>query len=82
MAQRKGLVAENLFLDLTAGSQSNDSRLQFIDRPTIEKVMDAAPDAQWRLIIALSRFGGLRCPSETLALKWSDIYWTTNLKHR
>jgi len=74
-AQRKGLIAESPFQDLVAGSQSNDSRLQFIDGSTIEKVIDAAPDVQWRLIIALSRYGGLRCPSETLALKWADIDW-------
>jgi hypothetical protein len=27
------------------------------------------------LIIALSRYGGLRCPSEHLALGWQDINW-------
>lgn len=35
----------------------------------------AAFDAQWRLLFALSRFGGLRCPSEHLALRWSDVDW-------
>lgn len=29
----------------------------------------------WRLIFALSRFGGLRCPSEHLALTWDCIDW-------
>ena len=29
-----------------------------------------------RLIVALSRFGGLRCPSEHLALKWGHIDWS------
>ena len=33
------------------------------------------PDIQWRLIFALSRYGGLRCPSEHLALTWADIDW-------
>jgi hypothetical protein len=33
------------------------------------------PDAQWRLLFALSRFGGLRCPSEHLGLRWGDIDW-------
>ena len=26
-------------------------------------------------IVALSRYAGLRCPSESLALRWTDIYW-------
>ena len=38
-------------------------------------VLAACPDAQWRLIFALSRYGGLRCPSEHLALRWSDVDW-------
>jgi integrase len=29
----------------------------------------------WRLIAALARFGGLRCPSEVLALEWRWIDW-------
>ncbi|NOS99424.1 MAG: site-specific integrase [Phycisphaerales bacterium] len=37
--------------------------------------MDACPDAEWRLIVALSRYGGLRCPSEHFALRWCDVDW-------
>ncbi|NBP81103.1 site-specific integrase [bacterium] len=40
-----------------------------------QAVLAACPDNEWRLIFALSRFGGLRCPSETLELKWRDIDW-------
>jgi integrase len=35
----------------------------------------ACPDAEWRSIVALSRYGGLRCPSEVLSLRWNDIDW-------
>ena len=27
------------------------------------------------MIISLSRYGGLRCPSEHILLKWADINW-------
>jgi integrase len=50
----------------------------FVSRETIAKVIDAAPDAEWRLLIALSRFSGLRVPSEALALRWSDVDWEHN----
>jgi len=38
-------------------------------------VLEACPDPEWQLIFALSRFGGLRCPSEHLALRLIDIDW-------
>lgn len=44
-----------------------------VDREMAQQVLDARPDAEWRLLFALSRFGGLRCPSEHLALRWGDI---------
>jgi len=30
-------------------------------------------DPTWKAIVSLSRFGGLRCPSEVLSLKWADV---------
>jgi len=74
-AVRRKLAPSNPFADLKAGSQANPSRAMFIDRATIAKVIDAAPDAEWRLLIALSRFGGLRIPSEGLGLRWTDVDW-------
>lgn len=38
-------------------------------------MLEACPGAQWRLLFALSRFGGLRCPSEHLAMRLGDIDW-------
>ena len=38
-------------------------------------LLEVAPDAQWRLLIALARFGGLGIPTEALSLRWEDIDW-------
>jgi integrase len=38
-------------------------------------VLEACPDIEWRAIVALSRYGGLRCPSEQVLLSWQDIDW-------
>ena len=44
-----------------------------------QEVQDGlSPDVEWRLIVALSRYCGLRCPSEHLSLKWGDIDWEHN----
>ncbi len=77
-AIRRGMAKANPFSELKAGSQANTARAVFVSRESIAKVIDAAPDAEWRLLIALSRFGGLRVPSEALALRWSDVDWEHN----
>ena len=78
IALKKGIVNVNPFTDVKAGGERNPSRIQFIERSTIETVLASTADPEWQLIIALSRFGGVRCPSETLNLKWTDINWEAN----
>ncbi len=74
-AVRWGLIASNPFADLRAGSQSNPDRAFYITVETIRAILAACPDDQWRAIVALSRFAGLRCPSEIVALRWGDVNW-------
>ena len=47
----------------------------FISQSLAKDVLAACPNDEWRLIFALARYGGLRCPSELATLKWSDIDW-------
>jgi integrase len=72
---KRGLVTHNPFLEVKAGNETNPARLEFIDRDTVARVMDMAPSIQWRLLIALSRFSGLRVPSEAFRLRWADVDW-------
>ncbi len=78
-AVRRKLIIENPFADMKAVSvKGNRSRDYFVTRDMATKVREACPDAQWRLLFVLSRFGGLRCPSEHLALRWGDVDWEKN----
>jgi len=52
-----------------------DMPLCEVTQAEAEAVLEACPDAEWRLIFALCRYGGLRCPSEVLRLMWADIHW-------
>src|SRR5438552_14877282 len=72
------MISENPFAEVKAGSMTNKARQHFISREVAQKVIEACSDAQWKLIFALSRFGGLRCPSEHLLLKWADVDWEKN----
>jgi integrase len=74
-AVRQKLIASNSFADLVSAVHWNPKREHFVTRADADKVLEACPDAEWRLLFALSRFGGLRCPSEHLRLRWSDVDW-------
>ncbi len=74
-AVRKRLLGANPFDGQATVVRENPTRFHFVTREQAAAVLDACPDAQWRLIFALARFGGLRCPSEILALTWADVNW-------
>ncbi len=74
-AQRRNLIASNPFAELVAATRGNPKRAYFVTRDEAQKVLEACPDGEWRLIFALSRYAGLRCPSEHLGLRWVDVDW-------
>jgi len=74
-AVRHNLRTDNPLAEVKAPAQVNKSREFFVTREVTEKVIAACPDAEWRLIVSLARYGGLRCPSEHLALRWGDVDW-------
>ena len=69
------LVTENPFCDISSQMKGNPRKLRFIDAKDIYRVIEACPSHEWRLLVALARFGGLRVPSEPCMLKWEDIDW-------
>jgi integrase len=70
----KELIRKSPFANVESHvGSSKASRISFVSRDVADKVMDSCPDAQWRLIFALARYGGLRTPSETKSLKWGDV---------
>ncbi len=75
------LIPVNPFGKLISSPVGNEARQYFVTQDETDKVLDAAPDAEWRLLIALSRYGGLRCPSEHLSLRWDDVDWANNRLH-
>jgi integrase len=72
-ACRKRIIRDNPFADIECHVKGTPARQFFVTRDMAAKVTAACPDAEWRLIFALARFGGLRTPSETFALKWGDV---------
>jgi hypothetical protein len=50
-------------------------RQRFVNRDETAEVLGACPNHDWRTIVGLARFGGLRSPSEVLSLRLEDIDW-------
>lgn len=77
-AVRWKMVPADPFAEVKAGQQVNPARQRFITREDTQAIIDACPGPQWRLIVALARYGGLRCPSEILRLTWEEVLWSRN----
>lgn len=73
--RRRKLIVENPFDGVKAAATGIKDRQRFVTREEIARVVKACPDHHWRTIVALSRYGGLRCPSEVLSLRWQDVDW-------
>lgn len=75
-AAQKKLVTTSPFEQVKGTHvQENRERDYFISREDTSKVLEACPNSQWRLLFALCRFQGMRCPSELRLLTWQDIDW-------
>ena len=77
VARKHKLIDENPFAEVKIPTANVSARQRFIDRDKVQKLLDAA-NPIWRIIIALCRFGGLRCPSEVLSLEWRHVDWEHN----
>jgi integrase len=78
LAVRQRLIAVSPFAHISCPSQTNASRKQYVPANVVEKVIEACPSHDWRLIFALPRYAGLRVPSEIQGLKWKHIDWENN----
>ena len=74
-AKRRGLIQGNPFEAQVSGTEANRSRDHFVTLEDTAKLLEAAPDAQWRLLISLWRLAGLR-KMEVFSLTWGDVLWT------
>ena len=73
-AKRRKLIADNPFAEVSAKAVQRQDRQRFITPEETERLL-AACDPTWRVIVGLARYGGLRCPSEVLSLRWQDVDW-------
>ena len=65
-------IPSNPFRKMKEWVRVNPDRQEFIEKKVIDRILKVCCP-MWKLIIVLNRYGGLRCPSEVVRLKWSSI---------
>ena len=74
-AVRRELVNRNPFDDVKKPGGVNPDRQQYVPAETIETLIAAEPDLEWRALLALARYLGVRTPSEPFSMTWDCIDW-------
>lgn len=77
-AVAQGWIAKSPLDGVGRGSFVNRDNDRFVLPEEYLRLLEVSPCQDWRTIIALARVGGLRCPSEVLRLRWSDVNWEKN----
>lgn len=73
-AVRAGLIDRNVFKSVKTAAPRSDIK-DYITLQEADRIMAHLPNAGWRLLFVLARYGGLRVPSEPRTLTWDDIDW-------
>lgn len=76
-AVMKKLLPDNPFAGVKASGVMPADRQVYVTADDARRVI-AVANPTWRTIIALCRFGGLRCPSEVLTLRWEHVDFPGN----
>jgi len=71
-AVKRELITRNPLGHLTSAAIASDNA-RYVTPEETAKLIDAAPDTQWKLLIGLARLAGLRIPSESHSLEWADV---------
>lgn len=66
------LIAENPFVGFSVAVHGNSKRYEFVRRETNQKAIDVCQCPELQAVIALSRYAGIRVPSEVVGLAWQD----------
>ncbi len=74
-AHDAGLIDSNPVSGIPVTVRGNPDRQRFITDSDARKVLAELPTQDLRVLFVLSRWAGLRIPSEVRGLTWADIDW-------
>ena len=74
-AKKKKSIEANPFTGVRGYSDANRERQEFVSAEKVEEVIEQTTDIQLKAIVAMARYGALRCPSEIREFEWHRINW-------
>jgi len=73
-AIKSRLIHDNPGKGYKLGGEVNRDRDHYVTRAEATAILEQC-DTEWAMIFGLCRFAGFRCPTEVVALKWTDVQW-------
>jgi len=73
-AVRQGFCTDNPFAREVSTTMENRERDFYVKPNVAKKIIDSCPNTEWKLMVSLWRFAGLR-KTEIYHLKWSGVLW-------
>ena len=74
-AYKRKLISENPFAGIKQPKSTNPARQAYVPVELIERLIEQAPSVEWRLLLAMSRYLGVRVPSEPFSMTWDCVDW-------
>jgi len=72
---RWGEIPANPWKHVRHAKGDISERRAYVPASVIDRVIEYAPNVWWKLLLALSRYAGLRIPSEAFRLRWDGVNW-------
>jgi integrase len=74
-ALKRQLIRENPFDGIKSPRATNPARQVYVPASVVERLIETTPDHEWKLLLAMARYLGVRVPSEPFSLTWADVDW-------
>lgn len=71
---KQGWVRENPCSDEKIPAEVSKQNV-YIEQSDFEAVLQEVPCREWRALLVLGRYLGIRVPSEALGMTWADVSW-------
>jgi len=74
-AQRRGLISNNPFEHVKRPRDNDADRQAYVPVEVVERLIEATPHLEWKLLLSMARYLGVRVPSEPFSMTWDCVNW-------